>query len=165
MKLKVLWHPDKNYKYKSDTLMAFTNQLIEFGTPEYDEAVSLRYEVLRKPLGLEFTEEQLSKEYEDVHIACFDEMERMAGILILTSIGEDVKMRQVAVRPDVQNRGIGKQMVVYAEHWAKHKGYKKMILNARETASHFYLNLGYKIEGDKLEEVGIPHFFMWKELK
>jgi hypothetical protein len=28
---------------------------IDFGTPEYDEAVRLRTDVLRKPLGLEFT--------------------------------------------------------------------------------------------------------------
>ena len=34
---------------------------IEFATPEYDEAVGLRYRVLRKPLGLEFTTECISE--------------------------------------------------------------------------------------------------------
>jgi hypothetical protein len=33
---------------------------ITFGTPEYDEAVALRYEILRRPLGLHFTPEQLA---------------------------------------------------------------------------------------------------------
>ena len=35
---------------------------VEFATPEYDETIALRYKILREPLGLEFTEEQLAAE-------------------------------------------------------------------------------------------------------
>ena len=36
---------------------------IQFATPAYDEAVKLRYEVLKEPLGLDFTVEALSEEF------------------------------------------------------------------------------------------------------
>ena len=57
---------------------------IEFATPEYDEAVRLRYEVLRRPLGLEYTPEQLAAEYSDIHLAAFDASGRLVGYLCLT---------------------------------------------------------------------------------
>ena len=31
---------------------------IEFGTPPFDEAVKLRYNVLKEPLGIDFTMEE-----------------------------------------------------------------------------------------------------------
>ena len=36
---------------------------ILFGTPDFDEALKLRYEVLRKPLNLDFVAEDIAKEY------------------------------------------------------------------------------------------------------
>ena len=41
--------------------------MYEFASPEYDEAVALRTEVLRKPLNMEFLPDQLAKEYADFH--------------------------------------------------------------------------------------------------
>ena len=40
---------------------------VEFATPEYDETIALRYKILREPLGLEFTEEQLAFLLETLH--------------------------------------------------------------------------------------------------
>ena len=81
---------------------------IEFATPEYDESVALRYEVLRKPLGLEYSTEQLSAEWSDIHLAAFDAWGKMIGILLLSPINmQEVKMRQVAVAPEQQGRGVG----------------------------------------------------------
>lgn len=138
---------------------------IEFGTPEYDEAVALRYAVLRKPLNLEFSPEQLSAEWSDLHLAAFDSSGKMQGILILTEVSEqEIKMRQVAVAPDQQGRGIGAQMVAISEEIARSRHYKKMTLHARETAAPFYLRLGYKTIGAPFEEVSIPHYKMEKEL-
>jgi predicted GNAT family N-acyltransferase len=73
-------------------------------------------------------------------------------------------MRQVAVKNEFQNMGVGKEMVVYAEKWARDNGYKTMELNARKTAVPFYLKLNYSIEGSEFMEVGIPHSKMLKKL-
>ncbi len=138
---------------------------IEFGTPEYDEAVHLRYEVLRKPLGLVFTPEQLAAEYSDHHLAAFAAGGALVGYLNLTPVDEQaVKMRQVAVAPDLQGQGIGKALVEASEDLARRLGFNCMVLHARETAVSFYLRAGYTVIGDRFEEVTIPHFKMEKEL-
>lgn len=139
---------------------------IEFGTPEYDEAVALRYEVLRKPLGLEFTTDQLAAEWSDIHLAGFDPNGKMVAILILTAIDEQtLKMRQVAVAPHLQGKGLGAQLVHASEALALKRQYQHMVLHARETAVPFYLRLGYQIVGEPFEEVGIPHSKMKKTLR
>jgi predicted GNAT family N-acyltransferase len=139
--------------------------IVEFGTPEYDETIALRTEILRKPLGMEFTEEQLSREYEDHHLALLDHDSSIIACLILSIKNETtLKMRQVAVRQNAQGQGIGKKLVSFAETFAIHKGYSKIELNARDIAVDFYLALDYKVEGDTFVEVGIPHSFMWKKI-
>jgi predicted GNAT family N-acyltransferase len=140
--------------------------IIEFGTPEYDEEVKLRYDVLRKPLGLEFTEEQLAAEYSDTHLGVYNEMDELIGCLILTPKQDGVvKMRQVAVAANLQGQGVGKYMVKVSESIAKHQGFTRIELNARDTAIPFYEALGYISEGDVFYEVGIEHRFMFKDLE
>jgi predicted GNAT family N-acyltransferase len=136
---------------------------ITFGTPDYDESIALRYAVLRKPLGLEYTPEQLSAEWSDIHLAAFDAAGKMIGILLLTPVSESVvKMRQVAIAPEQQGKGVGAALVAASETTAQEHGFNKITLHARESAVPFYLRLGYRVIGDKFEEVGIPHFAMEK---
>jgi predicted GNAT family N-acyltransferase len=138
---------------------------ITFGTPEYDEAVALRYEVLRKPLGLDFLPEQLAEEWSDIHLAGFHSDGRLIAILLLTPLdSETVKMRQVAVSPELQGKGLGARLVEASESLALRYNFQTMSLHARETAVPFYLRLGYQIIGERFEEVTIPHFKMVKKL-
>ncbi len=138
---------------------------ISFGSEWYALTVALRYDILRKPLGLHFTAGQLSKEDKEFHIAYIEDG-KVLGCLILTpKENGTIKMRQVAVAENQQGKGIGKKMVVYAEIFSKEKGFTTMDLNARKTAVPFYLSMNYKIAGDEFEEVTIPHFRMVKELK
>jgi GNAT superfamily N-acetyltransferase len=138
---------------------------IDFGTPEYDEAVGLRYAVLRQPLGLEFTEEQLAAEHGHFHLVAYAADHQLIGYLNLTPLQDGtVQMRQVAVRPDWQGRGVGKALVAASEDLARAHGFQVMILHARQTAVPFYLNLLYSIEGEPFEEVTIPHRLMRKQL-
>ena len=37
-------------------------KILDFGTPEYGQMIKLRDEILRKPLGLSFSESELEKE-------------------------------------------------------------------------------------------------------
>lgn len=136
-------------------------------SPEYDRMVRLRTEVLRKPLGLVFTEEQLSSEYDSYHIGAFsvDEV-ALTGCMILTPMSNgDMKMRQVAVDPTLQGQGIGQRMVEFAEVFAARQGAHQIVLHARENAISFYEKLGYKIDKEPFTEVGIPHRFMSKNLR
>lgn len=123
----------------------------------------MRYRVLRQPLGLQFDEKDLAAENQQVHIGAFVG-EKVVGCLILVIVDENtLKMRQVAVDPEMQRQGIGQKMVSYSELYAIEKGFCKIELHARQTAIHFYLDLAYHITGDPFLEVGIPHRKMVKD--
>ena len=146
--------------------MTISIHQIEFATPEYDEAVGLRYEVLRRPLGLDFTTEQLAAEYAQLHLAAYDGAGHLVGYLNLTPIDEHtMQMRQVAVATGQQGRGVGVQLVQHSEWLAKQLGIKRFVLHARETAVPFYERRGYLVFGDPYEEVTLPHRNMEKNLE
>lgn len=139
---------------------------IDFATPEYDETVSLRYDILRKPLEMEFQTEDLATEFDSFHIACYQIATlQLVGCLILKPINTStLKMRQVAVRRELQSVGIGSYMVKYSEVFAKNKGYHLMELHARSTAIEFYTKLGYQAVGKPFKEIGLPHIKMSRNL-
>jgi predicted GNAT family N-acyltransferase len=140
-------------------------KIIIHNTHDYWKTIDLRTEVLRKPLGLQFSEQELSQENDSFHLAYFDEKQAVIGCLVLKPISKnEIKMRQVAVSSQIQKQGIGKKMVDFAEKWSKEQGFQYITLHARESAVPFYQKLNYEIEGNLFEEVGLPHFKMKKFL-
>jgi N-acetylglutamate synthase-like GNAT family acetyltransferase len=138
---------------------------IDHGSKEYEQMISLRNEVLRKPLNLSFENEELDREKDDVLIGAFDE-EKMLGCCLLTSVDKDtVRLRQMAVQNNLQGKGIGAAMMNFAENVARDLGYKKICMHARKSAIGFYEKLGYKVAGQEFEEISIPHFMMQKKLR
>ena len=138
---------------------------IDYASPEYDEALRLRYVVLREPLKLEYEVEQIEEEFEQFHFGYFLAPEKLVGVLTLQPQDEEViKMRQVAVDESKQKAGIGTKLVAHSEEWAKKNGYKIMVLHARDIAAPFYERLGYHIDGKPFKEVGIKHYAMRKVL-
>jgi N-acetylglutamate synthase-like GNAT family acetyltransferase len=137
---------------------------IDFGSPEYDQMVLLRKKILREPLGLTFSEEELAQEKNDILIAAFDE-EEILGCCVLTKFNDaKIRLRQMAVRADMQLTGIGASIMTFAENLARDKGYNYMIMHSRDTALGFYEKIGYKVVSDEFTEVGISHHIMEKEL-
>jgi predicted GNAT family N-acyltransferase len=137
---------------------------IPFGSVWYALSIALRFDILRKPLGLHFTAEQLIIEDREFHIAYIEEGKVLGCLILVPKENGVIKMRQVAVAENQQGKGIGKKMVIFSETIAKEKGFTIMDLNARKTAVPFYLSLKYTIVGEEFEEVTIPHLRMVKEL-
>lgn len=137
---------------------------VRHGSAAYEACLGLRREVLRRPLGLDFTGEDIERERVDRHLAAFIGGE-VVGCLVLTSrSGGEVKMRQVAVAPGLRGRGIGRSLVRFSEEFAARRGYRIMTLHAREAAVPFYERLGYEAVGEPFEEVSIPHRRMRRSL-
>ncbi|WP_413557241.1 GNAT family N-acetyltransferase [Bdellovibrio sp. HCB209] len=144
--------------------MAIEVKEIKHASSEYQLEVNLRYEILRKPLGLTFSQEELRAEKDDIHLGAFRN-KLLFGCLLLAKVNDSIiKMRQVAVQDHVQGTGVGRMLVEASEAKAKELGYKEMELNARETAVPFYLKLGYEIVGDTVGVAGLPHKKMRKSL-
>ena len=137
---------------------------IDRGTREYEQMVALRYQILRQPLGLGFTEEELQAEKDNILIAAFDD-ENMLGCCMLTSINnQTLKIRQMAVQNNLQGKGIGASLMSFVENLARDKGYRNLVMHARDTAIGFYEKFGYKVLGEQFIEVGLPHHLMAKSL-
>jgi predicted GNAT family N-acyltransferase len=138
--------------------------VILHGSPQYEETIALRFRILREPLGLAFTPEQLAAESADVHLAAYCNG-TLVACLVLSPLDDcEVKMRQVAVDDGLQGQGIGTALVERSEQVATERGWLWMVLSARETAVPFYLRLGYDLVGEPYEEVTIPHRKMQKQL-
>lgn len=144
----------------SDQLML----IVPHDSEHYWKAVDLRTKVLRIPLGLKFTQEELMKENDQLHFVCIEHEKVIATLALKPLSMTNIKMRQVAVDDTIQKTGIGRKLVLFSEEYARKHGYTLMECNAREVAAPFYLKLGYKIEGDEFTEVGIPHYRMVKQL-
>ncbi len=142
-------------------------KIIEYQTDEYQEMLVLRTRILREPLGLIFTDEDIKMEKDDMLLGLIlPEKQKMVACCILTRIDDKVvKMRQMAVDTDVQKSGLGTSMLSFAEYVAEREGFEKIVLHARKVAVDFYRKYDYKIIGDEFTEVGIPHFEMEKQIK
>jgi predicted GNAT family N-acyltransferase len=139
-------------------------KIFQHNSNEYEQMVELRMEVLRRPLGISFTPEQLAKEKEDVLVGAFENNEIM-GCCILTHNTKDMlQLRQMAVSTSVQHKGTGRAIIDFAEKWAREKGYSIVTMHARNVAIGFYEKCGYKTYGEEFTEVGIPHHRMEKNL-
>jgi N-acetylglutamate synthase-like GNAT family acetyltransferase len=137
---------------------------IDHGTMQYNQMVSLRNQILRQPLGLSFSKEELEREKEDLLIAAFDD-DDMLGCCILSEVDSStLRLRQMAVQNNLQGKGIGASMMSFAENLARDKGYKCLMMHARNSAIGFYEKFGYKTIGDEFTEVGVPHHVMEKKL-
>lgn len=138
---------------------------IDFGTPEFDEAISLRYSILRKPLNMEYDPDDIAAEYDSLHLGSYSADGVLLGVLVLKPVNtEVVKMRQVAVCDNIQGKGVGSYLVSESEKVAAANGFRRIELHARSAAVPFYRKLGYQKQGNKFQEVGIDHYFMYKDL-
>lgn len=136
---------------------------IAFDGTEYKKEIELRHKILRQPLGLHYTQEQLDAEKDEFHFAAFDG-DKLVGCLLMRAIdNKEMKMRQVAVDEDYQGKGVGKKLVLNSEKFVSAKGFSLITLHARKTAVPFYEKVGYEIVGDEFTEVGLPHVKMKKD--
>ncbi len=141
-------------------------QILKFtaGSPAYSQEYDLRNLVLRRPLGLDLKDEDLSRDKTDIHLGVLDG-EKLVAALILHPLEDGViQMRQVCTHPDRQGEGLGRMLVAAAEQLAKEEGFRQMVLHGRLTAAGFYRRLGYLTDGAVFTELGIPHISFSKLL-
>ena len=139
-------------------------KLIDYNSTEYKDMLALRMEILRKPLGLSFTQEDLEKEKDDIFLGAFEEDKILACCVLTRMATGECKLRQMAVHPSMQQNGLGASLLNFAENIARDNGCRTMIMHARKTATGFYEKQGYSVYGDEFEEVTIPHVAMKKLL-
>lgn len=139
-------------------------KMVDYGSAPYKKAVALREAILRTPLGLCFTPEELEKEKEHLHIAGFLG-EELCATAVLVPEGAELKMQRVAIKESFQGKGIGSALLRFCEEYAKKEGFVSLYCHSRASAVSFYLKNDYKTEGITFNEDGIAHSKMRKLIK
>jgi len=138
---------------------------IVFGTPEYERERRLREEVLRKPLGLLLTNDDLAGEEKQLHFGLFDPANSLMACVVAVPLSRtEARIRQMAVAPSQQRRGLGRRMMVELEKNLRARRFENLTLNARTSAVGFYEKLGYGVIGDEFLDLTIPHVRMGKAI-
>jgi GNAT superfamily N-acetyltransferase len=139
-------------------------KIIDHGSNEYRQMIKLREDILRKPLGLGFTSQELEKEKDNMLIGAFEDDDMLGCCMLVEKDPETVRLRQMAVLNDLQGKGIGRALMNFAENLARDRGYKVLSMHARKNAVGFYEKMGYKVASDEFTEITIPHYVMEKQL-
>jgi GNAT superfamily N-acetyltransferase len=139
-------------------------KIIDHETKEYRQMVKLREDILRKPLGLGFTPQELEEEKDNMLIAAFEDDVILGCCMLVEERPGTVRLRQMAVLNDLQGKGIGRALMNFAENLARDSGYSILCMHARKNAIGFYEKMGYRIASDEFLEITIPHFVMEKRL-
>lgn len=134
---------------------------------ELEKYFNLRYEILRKPWNQPLSSTKDEWEGQSIHVLMLDEKnEAVACGRLQLNPNEEGQIRSMAVRNDMQGKGLGTQIIAYIEAKAKELKLKNITLDARINAIKFYERCGYMVEGESYLLFGtIQHYRMEKKLK
>ena len=132
---------------------------------EIKKYYQIRFEELRKAWKQPYGSERDSIEDQCVHrmIKMGDNYIGVSRLQYNTE--SQAQIRYMAIKKQYQKKGFGKMLILDMESIAKENGISEIILQSRESAVQFYLNLNYKIiEKTYLLFDEIQHFLMRKYL-
>jgi GNAT superfamily N-acetyltransferase len=142
-------------------------RLIEPGTKAgFERYYALRWRVLRAPWGGAPGSERDAGDDDSLHLMLVDDGDQplAVGRLHFNSPTE-AQIRFLAVEEHHRGRGLGRRLMEALEERALAKGARVVVLNAREEAVPFYLDLGYQDLGPiETRFAQIPHRRMVKTL-
>ncbi|MGH6864726.1 MAG: GNAT family N-acetyltransferase [Methyloceanibacter sp.] len=134
------------------------------GSDLYRRSLALRETILRKPLGLTLSKDELDDDTMRQHF-CAVAYGVVIGTVSLRPLDEaTLQLKQMAVVPDRRLEKIGARLLAHAEAWGRDAGFRLMVLHARIEAKGFYFRFGYVPEGAPFDENTIPHVRMTKTL-
>ncbi len=119
----------------------------------------LRHEVMYPELTIE--DIKLPEDPEGLHFGLFTE-NTLTSVLSLFENNQEVQLRKFATVCAQQGKGFGQQLLVYAIHFVKDTGAKRLWCNARVNAMGFYAKQGFKATGNTFFSNG--HEFTRMEL-
>jgi len=133
---------------------------------DFQKYYQLRYEVLRAPWGQPPGSERAPDDDTATHALMLNSNQEAVGVCRLhLQTSTEAQIRFMAINPNYQGRGLGRQLLLYAEEKARRVGAAFITLQAREIAVPFYESCGYVItEKTHLLFGEIQHYKMRKDL-
>ncbi|ELR98147.1 GNAT family N-acetyltransferase [Gloeocapsa sp. PCC 73106] len=149
--------------FKDDNVFARID-IISINSADYISALTLREEILRRPLGLKLSLEDIAHDEDEYHLGAFVEAQLIGNVSLKPISLEVVQLRQMAIAPNYQSQGMGGKLLKYAEQYSIARNFREIKLHARCHVQGFYTKFGYIPQGEPFIEVTIPHILMRKQL-
>ncbi|HEY6955610.1 MAG TPA: GNAT family N-acetyltransferase [Flavisolibacter sp.] len=141
-----------------------TIRQIDFDSKDYEEMLALRVSQLLEPIGVPATYIDREAERKDILVGAFDGDEMIGCCVLTPRLKGNMQLRQMAVRKDYRSKGIGAQIIDFAEAIARQRNFTTLMMHARDPVIVFYQKCGYEIYDAPFSEVGIGHHKMRKLL-
>ena len=92
-------------------------------------------------------EMELADDFDGVHFGLYHEYE-LTGVVSLFEKGNIAQFRKMAVLPNEQGKGFGKQLLLYVIAYCKQQKIETLWCNARTSAIEFYKKIGFVTSGE-----------------
>lgn len=132
--------------------------------PEYQQELMLRWEALRKPLGMPPGSERLPDDEQGLHLLAMEGKKVVGCVLFYPEGDRKGRLDQMAVSEEYRGRGFGRKLLLALEQALTKKGFKDLYLYSGVEAVGFYERMGYQKEGESVVKLGQPHHLMKKIL-
>jgi GNAT superfamily N-acetyltransferase len=133
---------------------------------DWQNYFDLRWRILRAPWNQARGSERDERDDESIHLMICDASRAPVAIGRLHFISpHEAQVRFMAVEPEFAGRGFGGQILSELESRALFRGAARVVLNARNEATRFYLKHGYVSVGPGDTLFGtVEHVRMEKDL-
>lgn len=131
--------------------------------PLYEACKTLRNAVLRHPLGLVLTPQELALDAERDHLVAVLDGAVVGTVSFYLETPTRLRIKQMAVDPSHQGHGIGAQLMQAVQACAHELGATALVLHARSSAISFYEKQQFVVQGAEFLEQGIAHRVMTKQ--
>lgn len=141
--------------------------IVPHNSKTYWQAVALRSKLLREPLQLQFSKQELEDEKNQLHFVALNKFREVVATTVVLQLNKKrFKIRQVCVKESEQRKGIGRKLNNFVESYLSNKVELPITLelHARLPAISFYESLGYTKQGKQFIEIGITHQKLVKTL-
>lgn len=89
----------------------------------------------------------LPDDFDGIHFGLYHNYE-LTGVVSLFEKGTIAQFRKMAVLPEAQGKGFGKQLLLYVIAFCKQQGIEYLWCNARTNATEFYKKIGFATIGE-----------------
>jgi histone acetyltransferase (RNA polymerase elongator complex component) len=137
---------------------------INYHSEEYKRLLNFRFNNLRKPLNLNWSEEDLLNENRQNHFALKNQSEIVGSFCLKKIDCSTIRLRQMAIEKKWQRQGYGSSILKFTEKFAIKNNYKKIIIIARLSALDFYKKKFFKTSGNIFTDVTVNSINMYKKI-
>ncbi|MGB3404615.1 MAG: GNAT family N-acetyltransferase [Microcoleaceae cyanobacterium] len=127
---------------------------------EYLDIQAIRHQVFEVEQNIDHHLEFDGKDEKAQHLLAYWQQQPVGTSRIRYLSPKTAKIERLAVLKEFRGQGIATKLMEFAQLTLQNTEVKEVIVHAQEYIKNLYLNLGFKVIGDRFYEANIPHLKM-----